>query len=316
MDVTTSLGLQDRSLEERAMENSIEVGDFDQFATLGLSAPTMEERVAAATNRAADAGGDADEFAVAQSAAALAGGASAIEAVTVRLSGAMTAARSSWSALTPSVLNTIARRVMLRGEALVIPVHVKDGVFDLLHSAEWDVYGGVRKSDWVYEANVYGPSDTRRLQRRRDSVIHVMRDVDPLMPWKGSSPLNGARVTSILSSQIEKALLDDAKISPGEFLPVPNQHAAKGAKIRNQMSRVRSHLMFPPAGSSNSNTKADNAWKTVHTGPKPDQALVTLARNVESRLVSADGRIARAYRSRREQRSQPRSQASVPDRCR
>ena len=123
-------------------------------------------------------------------------------------------------ALTGTLIEDIARRALLHGEA-VFAVEV-DGVgLSLVPAAAWEVAGTA--SRWIYELEIASPSGRHQTIRRpAEGVVHVRLAPPPSAPWKGIAPWQQARLSSETLAYIERSLRWDAEVPTGQLLPVPD----------------------------------------------------------------------------------------------
>ena len=84
----------------------------------------------------------------------------------------MTPETPATRALTPSVLASIGRGLMLPGET-VFEIVVVDGELQLQPAGTWNVAGGPLRSSWVYELTLSGPSGTETRTLAESRVVHL-----------------------------------------------------------------------------------------------------------------------------------------------
>ena len=81
----------------------------------------------------------------------------------------------------------------------------------LSEAGSWDVYGGHDREDWFYRTDVFGASKHRSYRLPAASVLHFTYSTDSLRPWQGISPVNWAKSTARLVSNIESRAADEGK---------------------------------------------------------------------------------------------------------
>ena len=123
--------------------------------------------------------------------------------------------------LTPSCLALIGRELCRRGEAL-LKIHVTpDGLVKLFPAGSWDVRGGYDPETWMYRIDLFGASLHRTEYIPGPGLIHARYAVDPANPWLGLSPLQYARDTGRLASNLEQRLAEEAGAPVGALIPIP-----------------------------------------------------------------------------------------------
>ena len=125
------------------------------------------------------------------------GSVAAVEAVSGRVAARFSMAhvegRYASSALTPTVLRSIAMSWVYRGESLHYLWRWPSGIAAmdsppvlLPGEPTWTVWGGPDPASWWYEVEICAPSTyTETLQPRRGRVLHILRDPDSRCPWRG-----------------------------------------------------------------------------------------------------------------------------------
>ena len=125
------------------------------------------------------------------------------------------------AAVTPSVMSSIGRELVRRGESLWA-IDVRGGEIELRPVGSWDVAGGPAASSWQYRLDMFGPSGNETRIYPASSVLHLKYASDPGRPWAGVSPLGYARQTGRLAANLELRLAEEAGSKVGYLLPVPS----------------------------------------------------------------------------------------------
>ena len=98
-------------------------------------------------------------------------------------SAAVTPSSMAARALTPDILERIARSLLLRGEA-VFEIRVEDGELSLIQAVTWDVSG---RDNWLYRADFATPSTTYSRTIPAQQVLHPRIGATAARPWKGKA---------------------------------------------------------------------------------------------------------------------------------
>ena len=116
----------------------------------------------------------------------------------------------------------LARRLMVRGEAVYAIDVNRLGTIRLLPASSHDITGGPDESSWNYYLELPGPTEpeSRRLPSR--AVVHVRIGADPAMPWKGISPLENAGLTARILARLKQRTRQETGARVGYLLPLPD----------------------------------------------------------------------------------------------
>ena len=134
------------------------------------------------------------------------------------------------SGLTPSLLASIGRQLVVRGEAVFV-IEIRAGSVRLIPASSFDVSGdSLFPEDWTYRCDVSSPSASRTLTRPYEAVLHFRYSYDPGSPWRGVGPLTRARLTAALAANLESSLGNQAKAPTGQLIPVPGPGASDTAE--------------------------------------------------------------------------------------
>ena len=91
------------------------------------------------------------------------------------------------AAVTPSVLASIGRELVRRGESLWA-IDVRRGEITLTPAGSWDIAGGgASPESWGYRLDMHGPSGSETRVYPAASVLHFKYATDPERPWHGIS---------------------------------------------------------------------------------------------------------------------------------
>ena len=224
----------------------------------------------------------------------------ALEAAAGMMARAFAAARvegpaNRTAAITPSLLSTIGRALVRRGE-LVIAIDVDpDGVVSLTPAADWDVTGDFDPDSWFYRVNLAGPSRfTTRAMLPSGAVLHPKYQTDSETPWRGIGPLQSAALAGRLSAEVTAALADAESGPRGSLLPLPlagddpttTQLKADLKALRGQLATVESVRSMAPGAAGNAPT---GDWAKKRIGADPPTAEVALMAAATSEVLNACG---------------------------
>ena len=123
--------------------------------------------------------------------------------------------------LTPEKLAALARRLLLRGNA-VFEIRVNRlGNISLIPAHSFDITGGVLESSWRYGMYLPAPSMPEFRRVSSEGVVHVRLGADGATPWRGVSPLVNAGLSADLLAHIEQRTSQEAGARVGNLLPLP-----------------------------------------------------------------------------------------------
>ena len=201
------------------------------------------------------------------------------------------------AAITPSFLGQVGRDLVRRGESLHL-IDMADGRVQLRPAGSWDVRGGPREADWNYRLDMYGPS----LQESRfvpsAEVIHTKYQTDSGRPWRGVSPLAGARQTSDLLSALELRLSQEVAGPSGYILPLPMAPQAKDisdplAPLIADIRGAKGSTVFTETVSGGWGEGKASApqrdWMPSRFGANPPEALKALRSDAGEAVLVACG---------------------------
>ena len=108
------------------------------------------------------------------------------------------------SLITPDVLGSIARGLVLRGQVVGV---VEDGGLVLASDAE--VTGGPQPSTWRFKVTLDGPTRSQTWTLGYDDVLLFQWSTDPRRPWAGIGPLQRASVSAALLARLEGRMSEE-----------------------------------------------------------------------------------------------------------
>ena len=109
------------------------------------------------------------------------------------------------SLITPDVLGSIARGLVLRGQAVGI---IEDG--GLVLASDCEVTGGPQPSTWRFRVTLDGPTKSTTFTVGYDDMLLFQWSADPSRPWAGIGPLSRASVSAALLARLEGRMSEEA----------------------------------------------------------------------------------------------------------
>ena len=187
-------------------------------------------------------------------------------------------------AVTPSVLASVGRELVRRGESLW-SITVRRGEIELRPAGSWDIAGGSDPASWIYRLDLHGPSGGETRVYPAASVLHFRFATDPERPWHGISPLGYARLSGKLAANLELRLGEEAGARVGYLLPVPSD-GGDGA-VGDPLSSLKADLgalagntaliETTSAGFGEGRAAAPQSdWKAQRMGASPPATLAEL----------------------------------------
>ena len=200
-------------------------------------------------------------------------------------------------AVTPSILASVGRELVRRGESLWA-IDVRRGEIELRPAGSWDIAGGSNPKSWVYRLDLFGPSGNETRVYPAASVLHFRYASDPERPWHGISPLGYARATGKLAANLELRLGEEAGARVGYLLPVPSD-GGDGA-VGDPLSSLKADLgalagntaliETTSAGFGEGRAAAPQSdWKAQRMGASPPATLAELRGAAAMDVLSACG---------------------------
>ena len=187
-------------------------------------------------------------------------------------------------AVTPSVLASIGRELVRRGESLWA-IDVRRGEIVLTPAASWDVAGGSDPESWVWRLDLAGPSGGETRIYPAESVLSFRYATDPKRPWAGVSPISYARATARLAANLELRLAEEAGSRVGYLLPVPSDGGDGSAddplaSLKNDLGSLQGNTALietTSAGYGEGRAAAPQSdWKAQRMGANPPATLAEL----------------------------------------
>ena len=119
--------------------------------------------------------------------------------------------------LPPGLMASVARDVVVRGEALLVQV---SGA--MVRASHWEIRGATADENrWQYRAQVSAPDGMAIVTRRGNDVAHPRYSSDAERPWFGIAPMERATAAGALAGAAEKRIGEEAAASVGHLLPIP-----------------------------------------------------------------------------------------------
>ena len=202
------------------------------------------------------------------------------------------------AALTPAVLALVARNLLRRGEDFH-RVYVRAGRIVLEPCGFAYAHGnGPDPMTWVYNATLYGPTDSRHEWVPAASMLHCRYSVDSSRPWFGQGPLHWAHRTGTLAGALESRLGEEAGGPVGHVIPVPQDGGDDSdddplLQFKADMSNARGRTLLAEttaAGWGEGRMAAPLAdFKPQRYGANPPATLPSLRTEAGMSVLSACG---------------------------
>ena len=147
-------------------------------------------------------------------------------------------------ALSPAVLAQLGRELVRKGESIWrIRTPAGRAVLDPVAYATL-TGGSPDPLSWVYDLNMYGPTDSTRAFRGAAGVLHIRLAFDSTRPWQGVPPWSWASSTGRAITNLEKLVADEAGAPFGYLLGVPAAPGGDGnadptAALRSDLARAQ-----------------------------------------------------------------------------
>ena len=195
------------------------------------------------------------------------------------------------AAVTPAVRELIGRQLVRAGECLFV-IEVDNGKLRLDPATSWTVDGGASPAEWRYEIVRAGPSrSTVTRNVPYDRVVHLRYAVDVDRPWRGVSPLEHAKLTGRLASNLEHRLGQEANRATGAILAVPA--GSPREQLQSDLRELDGRLVVldsTAGGWSQGERQAPRKdLESARIGADPPEVLATLRADVSLAVLSACG---------------------------
>ena len=192
--------------------------------------------------------------------------------------------------LTPSIMSTLGRELILRGQ-LVCWIRVdRRGGLALREVADHQIVsGGTDPSTWRYRLQVPTPTGRHLSQEvMAEEVCHWRVNASASEPWRGRSPLSLAVETAELAATLEQRTRQEVAGPVGQLLPLPTEIGRAGmetdsvAMLETQLAGLGGHLALVEGmtGGFGEPSRRDQTrgWSTMRLGgsiPQTHQLLLT-----------------------------------------
>lgn len=190
--------------------------------------------------------------------------------------------------ITPAVLETIGRQLVLAGEV----VYEIGGVIfpSLTLAGTWDVRGDVDPDAWRYRVDTFGPTSRRSRYLPAASVVHCRVNCDPVRPWAGRSPVRIPSSTAATAGSAERSAGAESKTPSARIAPTP---ATEGTERAAYGLRLGKGGVVPVTAATQPVTGAGqepaSRWQPATMRPDPTAAHVQLRREAAADVLSAVG---------------------------
>ena len=196
-------------------------------------------------------------------------------------------------ALTPEVLATAARTLILRGES-VFSIELVGGMPALVPAWSWDIQGGPHPTTWRYAMELAGPTAPEQRNRPSAGVVHLRYSADPDRPWQGIGPLARAGASAALLGRLEQRLSEEANARVGQLLPVPKDGQDESiTRLKADLKSLAGNvaLVETTAAGWGQGTQArpSREWHLERMGANPPPVLESLRSGAGLDILAACG---------------------------
>ena len=143
------------------------------------------------------------------------------------------------SIITPDVLGSIARGLVLRGQVVGV---VEDG--GLVLASDVEATGGPQPSTWRFKVTLDGPTRSQTWTLGYDDVLLFQWSADPRRPWAGIGPLHRASVSAALLARLESRMSEEASAVSGHLLSVPDTSDETIAQLQTDLRALKGRTAF------------------------------------------------------------------------
>ncbi len=141
--------------------------------------------------------------------------------------------------ITPDVLGSIARALVLRGQVVGV---IDDGGLVLASGVE--VTGGPQPSTWHFKITLDGPTRSQTWALGYDDVLLFQWSADPRRPWAGIGPLARASVSAALLARLEGRMSEEASAVSGHLLSVPDSDPSTISTLQEDLRNLKGRTAF------------------------------------------------------------------------
>ena len=196
-------------------------------------------------------------------------------------------------ALSPDVLATIARSLLLDGESLWV-IDVEGGGLKLLPVGDHDVSGtSPDPATWIYRCSLHGPSGSTTRTVPSAGVVHVKYSTDPGRPHRGIGPLARSNLDASLLSALTTRMGEEAGASSAIVIPSPvDGQADSTTTLRSDLAKAKGGIlmvesMAPGYGDRASAPASD--WSVKRLGSMIPDVNETIRSSVGLSIAAALG---------------------------
>ena len=199
-------------------------------------------------------------------------------------SATVTPLNMATAALTPAVLETIGRRLLLHGET-VFEIAVDGDAVKLVEAASWAVE---ERGQWLYRADFATPEGTYTRALTADRIFHPRIGATSKRPWQGQSPIPSA--TAKLAAVLETKLTQEVGGPVGNVLPLPIEGSLSALQHDINKLDGRTVLVESTAGGYGDKEGAPKGdWLTRRIGANPPESMIGLRKDVQAGILAACG---------------------------
>ncbi len=190
----------------------------------------------------------------------------------------------------PVLRGYTGRQLILKGEA----VFILDGAggLSLTPAASWDVVGPPDPAQWVYKAQVNGPSQSTIVEAPAGRVLHLMYSRSEAQPWRGVGPLSDCRETHNLAQALETRLRQEIGGPVGQAIPMPDGGGSVSG-LEADVNAMRGQVRLTPSTANNWQTGPQGAprtdWRALRVGAEPPETLRGLRTDTGRDILAACG---------------------------
>ncbi len=216
----------------------------------------------------------------------------AVEFAVGLVARAFASAKVSGMDLSPDVLASIGRCLMLSGNW--VSAIDTDGGLELYPAATWDITGGVAPSSWLYALDLASPSGMESRTLPYSGVVHCRINSSPETPWKGHSPLELAGLSADLLGNLERRMGQEANARSGYLLPVPDGMSDESVdSLKADLASMKGGVALTEStsgGAGQGNSSAPHQdWQPKRFGAAIPQGNTEARRDVGTGIVASHG---------------------------